>query len=278
MSHTTWAAKSLREVTPEANVITFNSGEQAIEHLTACGGRWKMPDLVLVDWRMPGGMDGFDVLRAIRELEHLDGLAVVMTSGSDAEEHICRAADLGAGYVIKPGDRDGYKLYAQQIEDYRRQAVEQLLVRRLCGAGVELRLPMAAALSSSTPAMSNSIALPGASVVSFLARALEYFGGSPNASGEGLFGDRKLAELTRACREVGVDEIDVLTPSKDAVIVIKRRRVVLRLMDAEWSNPEIMRRVPVKDRYLDELRAEWNRQKRVKSAELVRGAKPKTLE
>ena len=281
--HATLTAKALREIVPSINVINFNSGAQAVAHLGDCGGRWTMPEVLILTMRAVGGMadsvDGFEVLRAVRGLPRCLNLAVLIASRNNEEEDVFRAADLGAGFIVKPAEQTAYDDYAAQIERYRQLAVEQLLVRRFCGAGGELDLPTLGALAQSGATMTTAAAslspLPGQSIRTILAGALAYFGGSQDASGEGLFVDRKLAELTRACREEGIDEIDVLTPSKDSVIVQKRRRVIYRLMDAEWSNREIMRRVPVKDRYLDEARAEWNRrQQRKDSAALVQ---PQTL-
>ena len=284
--HATLTTKALRVIVPLMNVVTFNNGEQSLTYLADCGNQRAMPDLMILSMRAPGAMvdavDGFEILRTVRGLAHCASLAVLIASRSDDEEHIFRAADLGAGFINKPEEQTAYGAYAAQIEQYRQQVAEKLLVQRLCNAGSEFELSAHGSLAQSgatmTTAASSLSPLPGPSIRSILAGALAYFGGSQEISGQGLFVDRKLAELTRACREEGIDEIDVLTPSKDSVIVQKRERVVYRLMDAEWSNAEIMRRVPVKSRYVSGARAEWNRRRRKDRATLVQAPSAKRLE
>ena len=62
------------------------------------------PDVVLLDVKMPG-MDGFEVLRRIREDARTRTLPVVLFTSSDNEDDQARAASLGAsGFVTKPLD------------------------------------------------------------------------------------------------------------------------------------------------------------------------------
>src|ERR1043165_791986 len=57
--------------------------------------------LVLLDIRMPM-MDGFEVLKWIRNQPHLSHVKVVMHSTSDVTEDVNRARELGAdGYIAK---------------------------------------------------------------------------------------------------------------------------------------------------------------------------------
>ena len=72
------------------------SGPEALDHLRGRGA-----DLVLLDIAMPG-MDGFEVLRAVRADPALDRVAVLMyTAFSDPQQHD-DALRLGAqGYVVK---------------------------------------------------------------------------------------------------------------------------------------------------------------------------------
>jgi len=61
-------------------------------------------DLVLLDVNMPG-MDGFEVLRALRQTHSAADLPVIMATARDASEDIVRALELGANdYVTKPID------------------------------------------------------------------------------------------------------------------------------------------------------------------------------
>lgn len=59
-------------------------------------------DFVITDWNMPG-MQGIDLLRAIRADEKLKHLPVLMVTAEAKKEQIIAAAQAGVnGYVIKP--------------------------------------------------------------------------------------------------------------------------------------------------------------------------------
>jgi DNA-binding response OmpR family regulator len=80
-------------------VVACSSGEQALDLL-----RQRALELVLLDIRMPG-MDGFEVLRAIRAAYTAHGLPVIMLTASGQSQDIVAALHLGANdYVSKPVD------------------------------------------------------------------------------------------------------------------------------------------------------------------------------
>ena len=59
-------------------------------------------DFVITDWNMPG-MQGIDLLRAIRADANLKHLPVLMVTAEAKKEQIVAAAQAGVnGYVIKP--------------------------------------------------------------------------------------------------------------------------------------------------------------------------------
>ena len=59
-------------------------------------------DFVVTDWNMPG-MQGIDLLRAIRADEKLKPLPVLMVTAEAKKEQIVAAAQAGVnGYVVKP--------------------------------------------------------------------------------------------------------------------------------------------------------------------------------
>lgn len=78
-------------------VTAFQGGELAIEALR----KDPKPDAMLLDIVMPG-IDGFEVLEAIRK-ENLAGTAkIIVLSNQGAEGDLERAKSLGAsGYIIK---------------------------------------------------------------------------------------------------------------------------------------------------------------------------------
>ena len=59
-------------------------------------------DLVVTDWNMPG-MQGIDLLKAIRAHETYSGLPVILVTAEAKRDQIIEAAQAGVnGYVIKP--------------------------------------------------------------------------------------------------------------------------------------------------------------------------------
>ena len=59
-------------------------------------------DLLITDWNMPG-MQGIDLLRAIRADDKLKHLPVLMVTAEAKKEQIVAAAQAGVnGYVVKP--------------------------------------------------------------------------------------------------------------------------------------------------------------------------------
>ena len=90
----------------EYRVDVAGSGEEAIErmHLALRGSHSELPDLVLLDLKMPQ-MDGLAVLDAIRADEGLRDIPVVMLSTSGEDRDIRESYEHGASaYVIKPMD------------------------------------------------------------------------------------------------------------------------------------------------------------------------------
>jgi signal transduction histidine kinase/ActR/RegA family two-component response regulator len=79
-------------------VVTARDGESGLEAV-----RRNRPDAVLLDIRMPG-IDGWEVLKALKEDPKTSGIPVVVVSIVDER---ARGAALGAaGYLVKPVSRD----------------------------------------------------------------------------------------------------------------------------------------------------------------------------
>ncbi|MFA9218084.1 MAG: putative bifunctional diguanylate cyclase/phosphodiesterase, partial [Sphingomonadaceae bacterium] len=79
------------------DMIEAGNGAQALASYQAT-----TPDLVLLDVEMPG-MDGFDVCRAIRQLDQHPGAPIIMVTGGDELEAVTHAYEVGAtDFVSKP--------------------------------------------------------------------------------------------------------------------------------------------------------------------------------
>jgi CheY-like chemotaxis protein len=92
-------------------VQVVSSGEDAIAYLAGTGrySDWKefpLPSVVLLDLKLPG-LDGFGVLRWIRQHPGLKGLRVAMLTSSDLSQEINMAYEVGVNvFLTKPVDLD----------------------------------------------------------------------------------------------------------------------------------------------------------------------------
>ena len=83
--------------------LGFNNTVEADDGLTAlpilqAGGI----DFLVTDWNMPG-MQGIDLLKAVRADENLSSLPVLMVTAETKREQIIEAAQAGVnGYIVKP--------------------------------------------------------------------------------------------------------------------------------------------------------------------------------
>ena len=79
------------------NTVEADDGNTAMPILKAGG-----IDFLITDWNMPG-MQGIDLLKAVRGNEELATLPVLMVTAEAKREQIIMAAQAGVnGYVIKP--------------------------------------------------------------------------------------------------------------------------------------------------------------------------------
>ena len=79
------------------NTAEADDGKTALPLLRSGGF-----DFLVTDWNMPG-MQGIDLLRAVRADEKLNALPVLMVTAEAKRDQIVEAAQAGVnGYVVKP--------------------------------------------------------------------------------------------------------------------------------------------------------------------------------
>lgn len=111
----------------EYQVTAVEDGQEALQVL-----RQGVFDLVLTDINMPV-MDGFGLLKTIRETPELAHLPVILVSGLSDSEDIARGLKMGANdYLTKPVDnqitlaRVGSQLQLKELMDAHKQAINEL--------------------------------------------------------------------------------------------------------------------------------------------------------
>jgi two-component system chemotaxis response regulator CheY len=74
-----------------------------------------MPDVVLIDWKMPI-MTGIDFVRALRKAQGVTQPVVIVCSVYNDVAHIAEAIDAGADeYIMKPFDTDIMRSKLDQV-------------------------------------------------------------------------------------------------------------------------------------------------------------------
>ena len=83
-------------------VIGAGTGEDAINM-----AQTELPDLILMDIRLPGGIDGLEATRRIKALPQVAHIPILAMTASVRPEDMQRALDEGcSGFVRKPIDID----------------------------------------------------------------------------------------------------------------------------------------------------------------------------
>lgn len=117
------ALDAFREVRLSNNIQVAYNGQQALDYLYGAGKfadrqTYPMPDMVLLDLKMPG-MDGFEVLRRIKAQSPLKRLPVVVLTSSREEGDRALTYDIGANsYLVKPVSFLGFIDVIRGIEHY----------------------------------------------------------------------------------------------------------------------------------------------------------------
>ena len=104
----TYTALRDAKITNAIKVVT--NGEKALAYLRREGeyAEAARPDIIFLDLNLPG-MNGHEVLTAIKADPNVRAIPVVVISGSNAESDIARAYDEQvAAYIVKPATHDEY--------------------------------------------------------------------------------------------------------------------------------------------------------------------------
>jgi len=99
------------------------NGEEAVAYLKGEGtyanrAGYPLPSLILLDLKLPG-MDGFDVLRWIRQEPNFGSLPVIVLTSSEQIRDVNRAYQLGANsFLVKPTDFQNFIDLGRAIGGY----------------------------------------------------------------------------------------------------------------------------------------------------------------
>jgi two-component system, NtrC family, response regulator AtoC len=117
-----WAFEQFFKEEGHTTVIASNA-QEAIEKLTS-----EMPELVIMDIRMPGQMDGLDALAEMKRLDP-DVYVIIMTAYGTMQTAI-KAMQSGAyDYIVKPLDLDQVKLVIEKALKAHKQSKELAYLR-----------------------------------------------------------------------------------------------------------------------------------------------------
>jgi len=104
-------------------LFVVKDGEEVISYLSGKGkysnrAEFPLPELLLLDLKMPK-LDGFEVLRWVRQNPGLQALRVVVLTSSEEISDVNRAYQLGANsFLVKPVNFDRLIEISQAIKGY----------------------------------------------------------------------------------------------------------------------------------------------------------------
>lgn len=105
--HVELMRRNLRRAGLVNRIESVNNGREALDFVFHRGAHAQRPQnedlLVLLDINMPGGLDGIEVLRQIKQSEQASRVPVIMLTTTDDPREVARCYELGCSvYVTKP--------------------------------------------------------------------------------------------------------------------------------------------------------------------------------
>jgi CheY-like chemotaxis protein len=123
VDHAELVIRTLEEHRIANHVRHFLDGQSALDFLFQRGDYTNAPDnarphVILLDLRLPR-VDGIDVLKTIKEDEHLKTIPVVVLTTSEAEKDVAKAYYNHANsYLVKPVGFDEFKRLMDDLGFY----------------------------------------------------------------------------------------------------------------------------------------------------------------
>ena len=117
--HARLIEKNIRRAGVNNEIIPFNNGTDAVKFLlgedgTGAANRGRAL-LILLDLNLPD-MTGIDILKRVKENEHLKRSPVVVLTTTDDAKEIQRCYDLGCNvYITKPVNYDSFANAIRQL-------------------------------------------------------------------------------------------------------------------------------------------------------------------
>lgn len=114
---------AFREAKLKNKIYVARNGIEALDYLFgnekyADRVLYPLPNLILLDLKMPG-IDGFEVLRQVKNAEKLKRIPVIILTSSKEEGDRTLSYDIGANsYLLKPVSFDGFTEVVRKIDDY----------------------------------------------------------------------------------------------------------------------------------------------------------------
>lgn len=122
-------AEALVNFSPNVEIITCQSGFQALAHLKKLSLNDESPCLVILDINMPG-KSGKEVLQEMRSMDRFKDVPVVLFSTSSSPEEKEFALRYGAGFITKPINTRQMALIADEFIDHCAEEVKRHLKTR----------------------------------------------------------------------------------------------------------------------------------------------------